>query len=50
MDSGTDTSVYSAKKTYNRLIGKLDCTHTHTIAGAYATHTQTHSFKTPYVD
>lgn len=27
MDSGTDTSVYSAKKTYNRLICKLDYTH-----------------------
>lgn len=50
MDSGTDTSVYSAKKTYNRLIGKVDYshTHTHTHAGTLAAHTQ--SLKTPYVD
>lgn len=30
MDSGGDTSVYSAKKTYNRLIGNVDYSHTHT--------------------
>ncbi len=46
MDSGGDTSVYSAKKTYNRLTGNVDYSHTH--AGALAAHT--HSFKTPYVD
>lgn len=41
MDSGTDTSVYSAKKTYNRLIGKLDCTHTHNCRCLCHTHTNT---------
>lgn len=40
MDSGTDTSVYSTKKTY-RLIGKVDYSHIHiyTHSGALATHT-----------
>lgn len=28
MDSGRDVSVYSAKKTYNRLIGNVDYLHT----------------------
>lgn len=41
MDSGTDTSVYSAKKTYNRLIGKLDCTHTQMQVLMPHTHTNT---------
>lgn len=48
MDSGTDTSVYPAKKTYNRLIGNVDYSHTHTRAGTLAAHT--HSFRSPYVD
>ena len=43
MDSGRDTSVYSAKKTYNRLIGKVDYSHTNT-------HTQhTHSHSNPHM-
>lgn len=49
MDSGRDMSVYSAKKTYNRLIGKVDYSHTHTrIVCPLAVHR--HSLKTPYVD
>lgn len=41
MDSGRDTYVYSAKKTYNRLIGKLDYsgnTHTHVLILQYNPH------------